>query len=99
MSANAEQSRTWLITGCTSGLGRATAQAVLETGGRVIAAALQEADVAELVARFPDSCRAVALNVTSPPAVKAAVATAEEVFGGAGVLLNSAGFGFLGAVE
>ena len=91
--------RVWLITGCTSGLGRATAQAVLENEGRVVAAALQETDVADLAAVFPKTCRAVALDVTSPRAVIAAVSVAEEAFGGADVLLNSAGFGFLGAVE
>ena len=92
-------SRVWLITGCTSGLGRASAQAVLEAGGRVVAAALQKADAADLAVRFPATCRAVALDVTSPPAIAAAVAVAEDAFGGADVLLNSAGFGFLGAVE
>ena len=91
--------RVWLVTGCTSGLGRATAQAVLEAGGRVVAAALKEEHAADLAVRFPRTCRAVSLDVTSPSAVTAAVAVAEDAFGGADVLLNSAGFGFLGAVE
>jgi len=94
-----EDGRVWLITGCTSGLGRATAQAVLEAGGRVVAAALQPTDAEDLQARFPRTCRATALDVTSSAATAAAVTLADEAFGGADVLLNSAGFGFLGAVE
>ena len=91
--------RTWLITGCSSGLGRATAEAVLARGDRAVATGWQVADLADLAARYPRTCRTAALDVTSGPAVAAAVELAEQAFGGADVLLNSAGFGFLGAVE
>ena len=90
---------TWLITGCSSGLGRATAEAVLTSGGRVVATGWQVPDMADLVARYPQTCRAAAVDVTSAPAIAEAVALVEQAFGGADVLLNSAGFGFLGAVE
>ena len=42
---------------------------------------------------------AVALDVTSPAAIAAAVAAAEERFGGVDVLVNNAGFGSVGAIE
>lgn len=99
MNAKQNDKKVWLVTGCTSGLGRAIAETLLEDGYRVVVGALEEADVLDLTARFPSTARAVALNVTKPAMAAAAVALGEEAFGGVDVLVNNAGFGFMGAIE
>ena len=91
--------RVWLITGCSSGLGRALASHVLAHGQRVIATARDADTLAELAARHPETCRAFALDVTDSAQVKAVVAQAAEVFGRLDVVVNNAGYGLLGAFE
>ena len=91
--------RVWLITGCSSGLGRALASHILAHGHRVIATARDADTLAGLAARHPDTCRALALNVTDSAQVKAVVAQAAEVFGRLDVVVNNAGYGLLGAFE
>ena len=56
--------RTWLITGSSRGLGRALAQAVLAAGDNVVATARRPEQLDDLVAAYPGSARAVALDVT-----------------------------------
>ncbi len=92
-------SRVWLITGCSRGLGRALASHVLSRGHRVIATARDPAALEELTAQHPDTCRALALDVTEPLQVKAAVAAAVNAFGRLDVVVNNAGFGLVGAYE
>ena len=96
---NAIVPKTWLVTGCTSGLGRALAEELLTAGHQVVVGALQASDVEDLVARHPDTSRPVTLDVTDPIQVSEAVALAESAFGGVDVLVNNAGFGFVGAIE
>lgn len=91
--------RTWLITGCSTGLGRALAQAVLATGDQVVVTARDAATVADIVDAHPDTALAVALDVTDPAAVTAAVAAAQDRFGTVDVLVNNAGYGYRSAVE
>lgn len=91
--------KTWLITGCSSGFGRVLAQAVLLRGDNLVATARKAEDLDELVGRFPDTAKAVALDVTREGSAAAAVRVAQEAFGGLDVLVNNAGFGFVGAVE
>ena len=57
-------SKVWLITGSSRGLGRALAEAVLAAGHRLVATARNPAQLADLVERYRDRIRAVALNVT-----------------------------------
>jgi NAD(P)-dependent dehydrogenase (short-subunit alcohol dehydrogenase family) len=94
---------TWLITGCSTGLGRALATAVLESdataGDDVVVTARDAASVQDIVDAHPDHALAVALDVTDPAAVRAAVAAAEDRFGGVDVLVNNAGYGYRAAVE
>lgn len=90
---------TWLITGCSTGLGRAFAQAVLDRGHHAIVTARDVTAVQDLADGFPDTALAVALDVTDDDQVAAAVATAEERFGGVDVLVNNAGYGYRAAVE
>ena len=57
-------SRVWLVTGTSTGFGRAIAEAVLARGDRLVATARRVDDVAELVAFAPDRVRAAPLDVT-----------------------------------
>jgi NAD(P)-dependent dehydrogenase (short-subunit alcohol dehydrogenase family) len=89
---------TWLITGCSTGLGRALAEAVAKAGHNVVATARDQAKVADL-AEGNDRVLALALDVTDPGQVSSAVAAAEKAFGGVDVLVNNAGYGYRAAVE
>lgn len=91
--------KVWLVTGCTSGFGRAIAETVLAEGYRVVVGALAEVDVRDICEKFPATARAVALDVTDAKAATRAVELAENAFGSVDVLINNAGFGFMGAVE
>ncbi len=91
--------KTWLITGCSTGLGRQLAQAVAGRGDRLVATARNAETLRELCESYPDTVRAVSLDVTRPGDAAAAVALAESAFGGLDVLVNNAGFGFIGAIE
>ncbi|VTR76013.1 oxidoreductase [Cellulomonas hominis] len=90
---------TWLITGTSSGLGRALAEAVLAAGHRVVVTARDTAHVHELVDRYPRTAVAVRLDVTDEESVQRAVRQAHETFGGMDVLVNNAGYGYVAAVE
>ncbi len=89
---------TWLITGCSSGLGRALAEAAIAAGHNVVATA-RNRDRVEDLADGNDHVLALALDVTVPDQVTAAVAAAEKAFGGVDVLVNNAGYGYRAAVE
>ena len=91
--------KTWLITGCSSGLGKRLAAAVASRGDRLVATARDASSLADLTDRHPDTVRAVSLDVTRDGDAAAAVAVAETVFGGLDVLVNNAGYGFMGAIE
>jgi NAD(P)-dependent dehydrogenase (short-subunit alcohol dehydrogenase family) len=91
--------RTWLITGCSSGFGRALAVAALEDGERVVVTARQPQPLQALIERYPGRALALALDVTRAEQVSAALAEAERAFGGIDLLVNNAGYGVIGAVE
>jgi NAD(P)-dependent dehydrogenase (short-subunit alcohol dehydrogenase family) len=90
---------TWLITGCSTGLGRALAEAVLKHGHNVVVTARDVAQVQDIVAGYPGTALAVPLDVTDDAQVTAAVSAAEDRFGGVDVLVNNAGYGYRAAVE
>ncbi len=90
---------TWLITGCSTGLGRALATAVLERGDNAVVTARDAARVEDLAERFPATALALDLDVTDHARVRAVVAAASERFGGIDVLVNNAGYGYRAAVE
>ena len=92
-------SKVWLITGCSTGIGREIARAALEAGDRVGVSARDPAAVEALVAEAPDRALAVALDVTRPDQVRAAVAATEARFGRIDVLVNNAGYGYVSSVE
>ena len=90
---------TWLITGCSTGLGRALADAVIAAGHNAVVTARDVAKVADLAEATPGRVLAVALDVTEPAQVTLAVRQAEERFGGVDVLVNNAGYGYRAAIE
>ena len=90
---------TWLITGCSTGLGRALAEAVIGAGHNAVVTARDVAKVADLADTAPQRVLPVALDVTKPDQVTAAVQRADERFGGIDVLVNNAGYGYRAAVE
>ncbi|MCW2142068.1 NADP-dependent 3-hydroxy acid dehydrogenase YdfG [Actinoplanes cyaneus] len=92
-------SNVWLITGSSRGLGRQIAESVLAAGHRVVATARRPEQLGELVARYGDRVRAVALDVTDPRAASNAVTVAVEAFGRLDVLVNNAGYADVAAIE
>jgi len=90
---------TWLITGCSTGLGRALAEAVINAGHNVIPTARDVSRVADLADAAPDRVLPVALDVTDAGQVTSAVQQAQQRFGGVDVLVNNAGYGYRSAVE
>lgn len=90
---------TWLITGCSSGLGRAFAEAVLAHGHNVIATARHTEKIQDLADAHPDQALALALDVTDQAQVAETVRAAEARFGGIDVLVNNAGYGYRAAIE
>ncbi|MEU9133012.1 SDR family oxidoreductase [Kitasatospora sp. NPDC048540] len=91
--------RRWLVTGCSSGLGAALAEAVAAAGDTVLATARKPAALDELAAAHPDRVRVAALDIRDPDSCAEAVRIAEERLGGIDVLVNNAATGLLGAVE
>ncbi|MCW2786065.1 MAG: short chain dehydrogenase [Marmoricola sp.] len=93
------EKKRWLITGCSTGIGREIAREALEAGHQVVATARKVEAVQDFVDDFGDLAIAVALDVTDRDQIVAAVAAAEAAFGGIDVLVNNAGYGYLSAVE
>jgi NAD(P)-dependent dehydrogenase (short-subunit alcohol dehydrogenase family) len=89
----------WLITGCSTGLGRALALAALEQGHQVVATARDASTLQDIADAHPDSALTLALDVTDHAAVSASVEQAHRRFGGVDVLVNNAGYGYRAAVE
>src|SRR5213083_1227713 len=89
-------SKAVLITGCSSGIGRATAQRLAGSGWTVYATARRPESIADLEAA---GCRTLALDVTDEASMSAAVRAVEEAEGAVGVLVNNAGYSQSGAVE
>ncbi len=99
MNETTAPSRVWLITGCSSGFGLALAAAVLARGQRVVATAREPGALAGLAARYPETCRTLALDVADAAQVKSAIAEGAAAFGKLDVVVNNAGYGLVGAFE
>ncbi|MEV4665626.1 SDR family oxidoreductase [Micromonospora echinofusca] len=89
----------WLITGCSSGLGRALAARLAAEGEQVMATARRPETLDELVARHPGNLVAAALDVRDPAQCAEAVERAVGAFGGVDVLVNNAAYGQFGTFE
>ena len=87
----------WMITGCSTGFGRALARHVLERGYRTVVTARNTAEVAALASH--GHALVLKLDVTDQRQIDAAVLAANERFGRIDVLVNNAGAGYLAAIE
>ena len=91
--------KVWLITGCSTGFGRALAKEVLAKGYRAAVAARNTNDVQDIIEGYPSTAIAVRLDVTVPEQIKSAVQTTIDQFGQIDVLVNNAGIGYFAAIE
>ncbi|MGP4109588.1 oxidoreductase [Streptomyces sp. 4N509B] len=91
--------KVWLITGASSGFGRALAEAALAAGDTVVATARRPEAVHDLVVAHPDRVAAVQLDVTDHARLADVVAEVVLWYGRIDVLVNNAGHGQVGAVE
>lgn len=91
--------KVWLITGCSTGFGRALAEAVLKQGDYLLATARKPEQLRALIEHYPDTAKAVRLDVTVSQDAQAAVDTAIATFGRIDVLVNNAGHGLIAALE
>jgi NAD(P)-dependent dehydrogenase (short-subunit alcohol dehydrogenase family) len=89
-------SKAVLITGCSTGIGRATAERLAANGYTVYATARRPESIADLEAK---GCKTLALDVTDEASMAAAVETVEQAEGAVGALVNNAGYSQSGAVE
>ncbi|MFK3981679.1 SDR family NAD(P)-dependent oxidoreductase [Micromonospora sp. NPDC050397] len=92
-------SKVFLVTGSARGLGRHVAEAVLDAGHSLVATARRPEQLADLVDRYGDRIRPVALDVTDAAAAEAAVRTAVDTFGRLDVVVNNAGYANYASTE
>lgn len=91
-----EISKSVLITGCSTGIGRATAERLADRGHRVYATARRLESIEDLAAK---GCELLSLDVTDDESMVAAVKAVEGAEGAIGALVNNAGYSQGGAVE
>src|SRR5712691_496006 len=91
--------RVWLITGASSGFGRAITDAAVAADDTVIATARNAAVLSGTAAAHPGQVEALALDVTDTAAIEAAVQDVTARHGRIDVLVNNAGRGHVGAAE
>ncbi|MFF0160417.1 oxidoreductase [Streptomyces sp. NPDC005263] len=94
-----DTTNTWLITGASRGFGRALAEAVLDAGDLLVATARRPEQLADLVSRYGERVRAVALDVTDTAAAGEAVRAAVDAFGRLDVVVNNAGYANSAPIE
>ena len=90
---------TWLITGCSTGLGRALAKAVLARGDNAVVTARDANAVKDITDPYPDTGLRLPLDMSDLDQIDDVHVHAEGRFGGIDVLINNAGHGHRSAVE
>jgi NADP-dependent 3-hydroxy acid dehydrogenase YdfG len=91
--------KTWFITGCSTGFGREIAKAVLARGWNVVITARNPASVADMAKGYEATTLVLPLDVTHRREIAVAVKAAETRFGAIDVLVNNAGYGYRAAIE
>ncbi|TLX55796.1 short chain dehydrogenase [Stutzerimonas nosocomialis] len=92
-------SKTWFITGTSSGLGRILAERALARGDQVFATARKLAALDELKARYPERLHRLALELTDTTGIRQVVDTAFAQAGRIDLVVSNAGYGLVGAAE
>lgn len=91
--------RTWLITGVSTGFGRALAEEVLARGDAIVGTLRKADQAAQFEALAPGRARACILDLTDKDRVGPVITAAIEKAGGVDVVVNNAGYGLAGAAE
>ena len=91
--------RTWLITGISSGFGRAVTEQLLDRGDHVVGTVQRPSSVADLVERYPELLRVEVLDVTDTGAIREVVERSLAAVGQIDVAVSNAGYGLFGAAE
>lgn len=91
--------KTWFITGTSTGLGRILTERVLERGDRVVATLRRPDALKELAAKYRDQLHVFALDVTDTHAINAVVEDAFRRVGHIDVVVSNAGYALFGAAE
>ncbi|MEO6583242.1 MAG: oxidoreductase [Ferruginibacter sp.] len=91
--------KVWMITGCSTGFGRALATMALQEGYNVVVCSRNIEDVKDIVADYIETGLAVKLDVTDKQEIADAVKEGLKKFGKIDVLVNNAGIGYFGAIE
>ena len=92
-------SRTWMITGVSSGFGYEMTRQLLEKGDAVIGTVRNTKKVEELIAKYPETFDCQILDVTEMERVHAFVREMFEKHSRIDVVVNNAGYGLFGAAE
>jgi NAD(P)-dependent dehydrogenase (short-subunit alcohol dehydrogenase family) len=92
-------SKTWLVTGTSSGLGRVMTERLLDRGDRVAATVRHEDALADLQQKHRESLRVMRLDLTDSDGIRAAVDQAFRHFGRIDVVVSNAAYGLVGAAE
>ncbi len=94
-----DMQKTWFITGSSRGFGRELVVAALEAGDRVAATARRPEQLDDLAAQYGDRILPLALDVTDPQRVRAALDQAHAAFGRLDVIVNNAGYANVAPIE
>jgi NAD(P)-dependent dehydrogenase (short-subunit alcohol dehydrogenase family) len=89
----------WLITGVSSGLGKALSRAAIARGDTVVGTIRREEDKQAFEAQAPGRAIGILMDLTEAGAAAKAVAVAEAALGQIDILVNNAGYGIVGAIE
>ena len=92
-------SKTWLITGVSSGFGREMTEQLLKNGDTVIGTVRNTGKIADLLAAYPDAFEAPILDVTDTSAIHKTVDEAFAKHGRIDVAISNAGYGLFGCAE
>jgi NAD(P)-dependent dehydrogenase (short-subunit alcohol dehydrogenase family) len=92
-------SKIWLITGCSTGFGRALALQALLHGNKVGVSSRNTEDIKDIVDQFPETALLLKLDVTDESQIQSATEKFIHHFGKIDVLVNNAGIGYFGAIE
>ena len=94
-----KEKQVWLITGASSGFGKAFAEYAIGKGYNVIVTARRTDKLAAIKELAPDQVEAIRMDVTNNKEITAALEQAVLRFNRIDVLINNAGYGIVGAVE